>query len=127
MNATNMTPAEVAAWEDLARTGKLRYALATENEWAYQAELARHAAKLFPPAQPVVVAQERPKRRPLVIKHRKREENAVATTTRSRDPNIHVHRWRCESPRGGAVPAICACGAAKTFPAYPNGTDWGGD
>ena len=80
MNATNMTPAEVAAWEDLARTGKLRYALATENEWAYQAELARHAAKLFPPAQPVVVAQERPKRHPLVIKHRKREENAVATT-----------------------------------------------
>lgn len=128
LNATNMTEQEVAAWEDLARSGKLRYALATENERAYQVDLARHVARLFRPPQAVVVAQERPRRHPLVVKYRKREENAVAATTQARDPNAHVHRWRCESPNNGEVAAHCAgCGADRAFPACPKGLDWGGD
>lgn len=123
MNATNMTPAEVAAWEDLALSGRLRYALATENDKAYQIELARHVARLFPgdlpsPRPTVVVAPERPRRHPVVVSHRKQEVRAVTTATRS--PEAHIHRWRCESPSGPIIPASCKdCGASRTFPATP--------
>ena len=121
-DVTNMNPAELAAWVDLALSGRLRYALATENDRAYRIELARHVARLFPegapsPAPTVVVAPERPRGHSVPVS-RKQEERAVLTTTRS--PEAHIHRWRCESPSGPIIPAACKdCGASRTFPAAP--------
>ena len=102
MTPTNMTAAELEAWMDMARTGKLFYALAAESPQAYEAELALAVARRSPDRTSAAARPRKPRVAP------------------QPSPEAHAHRWRCEPPSGPLIPAVCRdCGEGRTFPAAP--------
>lgn len=103
LTPSNMTPAEVEAWMDMARTGKLARALRpAEEPYSYEAELAKTVERLYPDGTSVPA--------------RPRKSRAVPKPS----PEAHAHRWLCEPPSGPTIPATChGCGETRTFPAVP--------